>query len=103
VANADVCVKQASFSDPDNVMDLASLAVAGGGARKTEKTANARIDGSRDFWFNTVDKPVLATALKYAEYKVAALNAALNRGAQADTSNTNSREALLALVAAQDL
>ena len=103
VADADACVKQASFSDSDNVMDLASLAVAGGGVGKTEKSASARIDASGNFWFNTVDKPVLATALKYAEYKVAALNAALNGGAQVGTSNTNSREALLALVAAQDL
>lgn len=102
VANADACVKQASFSDVGNVMDLALLAVA---ERRTpaEKTAGARIDGARDFCFNTVDKPILATALKYAEYKVAALNAALNGGAQDGASNTNSRETLLALVAAQDL
>jgi len=102
VANADACVKQASFSSEGNVMDLALLAVADRPAA-SEKTAGARIDASRDFCFNTVDKPVLATALKYAEYKVAALNAALNGGAQDGASNTNSRETLLALVAAQDL
>ena len=102
VANADACVKQASFSSEGNVMDLALLAVADRPAA-SEKTAGARIDASRDFCFNTVDKPILATALKYAEYKVAALNAAFNGGAQDGASNTNSRETLLALVAAQDL
>ena len=102
VANADACVKQASFSSEGNVMDLALLAVAARPAASA-KTAGARIDASRDFCFNTVDKPILATALKYAEYKVAALNAALNGGAQDGASNTNSRETLLALVAAQDL
>lgn len=102
VANADVCVKQASFSDEGNVFDLSLRAVEGRKAR-AEKTAGARIDASRDFCFNTVDKPVLATALKYAEYKVAALNAAFSGEAQAGASNTNSRETLLALVAAQDL
>lgn len=102
VANADACVKQASFTDDGNILGLALLA---DGMRRSgsEKTAGAHIDASADFCFNTVDKPILATALKYAEYKVAALNAALNGGAQAGASNTNSREALLALVAAQDL
>ena len=102
VANADACVKQASFSDYGNVADLALLAAVHNIA-PVEKTAGAHIDTAGDFCFNNVDKPILATALKYAEYKVAALNAALNGGAQDGTSNTNSREALLALVAAQDL
>jgi outer membrane usher protein FimD/PapC len=94
--------------DDSNVMDLALLAAvrrpeSGGAVFKAAEAAGARIDGSPSFWFNTDGKPVLATALKYAEYKVAALNAALNGGAQVGTSNTNNREALLALVAAQDL
>lgn len=108
VARAGACVKQASFMDDGNVMDLALLAAvrrpeSGGAVSKAAEAAGARIDGSPGFWFNTDGKPVLATALKYAEYKVAALNAALNGGAQVGTSNTNNREALLALVAAQDL
>jgi hypothetical protein len=101
VAAADACVKQASFSDTDNIMDLASLAVAMSQPR--QKTAGAHVDTGRDFCFNNVDKPILATALKYAEYKVSALNAVLNGGVQSGTSDTNTRDALLALVAAQDL
>ena len=97
VARADACVKQASFTDEANVADL----VLRGGCG-VKKAAEGRIDGSRNFCFNTVDKPVLATALKYAEYKVAALNNALG-GWFSGASDTNNGEALLALVAAQDL
>lgn len=102
VAAADECIKRASFSDEACVVDLVACS-QGEAVRRPEKSAEARIDARGDFWFNTVDKPVLATALKYAEYKVAALNAAFNGGAQGGASNTNSRESLLALVAAQDL
>lgn len=98
VAAADSCVKQASFTDRQNVSDLVVRACAG-----EEKIAGARIDGMTNLCFNTLDKPILATALKYAEYKVATLNSLLNGGAQDGASDTNTREALLALVAAQDL
>ena len=96
VARAGFAVKRASF-DEDNILDLvaASNAVA--------KTAEDRVDGMNDFCFNTVDKPILAVALKYAEYKVAALNAALSGTFGGGTSNTRNGDALLALVAAQDL
>ena len=99
VACADECVKSASLADRDNVLGLAVRAFGG----DSEKSASARIDGTHDFCFNTVDKPILATALKYAEYKVAALNALLNGGAQSGAPDTDTRESLLALVAAQDL
>jgi len=98
VAAADACVKQASFTDGDTVSDLVVRACAG-----EKKVADAHIDETVDLCFNTLDKPILATALKYAEYKVSALNAVLNGGAQSGASDTNTRDALLALVAAQDL
>ena len=97
VAKADIAVKSASFSS-DNILDL--IAECG---LETKKTAGAHIDTSDKMWFNTLDKPILAVALKYAEYKVAALNAALNGAASGGVPNTDNREALLALVAAQDL
>lgn len=97
VAKADLAVKSASFS-ADNILDL--IAECG---LETQKTAGAHIDTSDKMWFNTLDKPMLAVALKYAEYKVAALNAALNGAASGGVPNTDNREALLALVAAQDL
>ena len=100
VALADVAVKSASFGE-DNVMDL--VAASDYVSKKSEKTGGDHIDGNRDLWLNTVDKPILAVALKYAEYKVAALNAAFSGASQSGASNTNTREALLALVAAQDL
>ena len=100
VALADVAVKSASFGE-DNVMDL--VAASDYVSKKSEKTGEDHIDGNRDLWLNTVDKPILAVALKYAEYKVAALNAAFSGASQSGASNTNTREALLALVAAQDL
>lgn len=96
VAAADACVKQASFTSQDVFNDL--IVSAG----DFQKVAGAHIDGARELCFNTIDKPILATALKYAEYKVSTLTAALNGGAQVGASNTN-RDALLALVAAQDL
>lgn len=99
VAYADAAVKQASLTDAGNLLSLVA------DERVAVKSAGVRIDANADFCFNTVDKPILVTALKYAEYKVAALNAALNGAAQggASKSNTNNRETLLALVAAQDL
>ena len=97
VAKADIAVKSASLHE-DNYIDLIAA-----GAPETQKTEGARIDTSGKMWFNTVDKPILAVALKYAEYKVAALNAALNGAASGGLTNTNNRDALLALVAAQDL
>ena len=97
VAAADACVKQASFTDTDNINAL----IVGSGDLK--KVASEHIDETQTFCFNTLDKPILATALKYAEYKVSTLTAALNGGAQDGKLNTNTREALLALVAAQDL
>ena len=101
VAAADLCVKQASFTDEGALSDLAVRGVAERDGMA--KTSNEHIDESSNFCFNTVDKPILATALKYAEYKVATLNAILNGGAQDGKLNTNTRDALLALVAAQDL
>lgn len=96
VARAGFAVKRASF-DEDNILDLVAASNA------VEKTAEDRVDGMNDFCFNTVDKPILAVALKYAEYKVAALNAALSGTFGGGTSNTRNGDALLALVAAQDL
>lgn len=98
VAVADAVVKQASFTDRDNLLDLVSESAAA-----PVKMAHVHIDANGVLCFNTIDKPILATALKYAEYKVAALNAALNGAAQSGASNTYNRETLLALVAAQDL
>ena len=96
VAAADACVKQASFTSQDVLNDL--IVSAG----DLQKVADAHIDDARELCFNTIDKPILATALKYAEYKVSTLTAAFNGAAQVGASNTN-RDALLALVAAQDL
>ena len=97
VASASIAVKSASLHE-DNYLDLIAE-----GRTETVKTAGARIDTSTGMWFNTVDKPILATALKYAEYKVAALNAVLSGEALTCASNTENRDTLLALVAAQDL
>lgn len=97
VASADAYVKSASF-DQDNVIDLTAEAAV----TVREKTADAHIDTTGDLCFNTIDKPILAVALKYAEYKVSALNNVFSGAAQTGELNTN-RDALLALVAAQDL
>lgn len=98
VAEASEAVKEASFTDGANVARL----VAERG--ESEKRAGAGVDESRGICFNTVSKPVLAVALKYAEYKVSALNAALNGATDAGwRSQYGSRDSLLALVAAQDL
>lgn len=97
VASASIAVKSASLHE-DNYLDLIAE-----GRTEPVKTAGARIDTSTGMWFNTVDKPILATALKYAEYKVAALNAVLSGEALTCASNTENRDTLLALVAAQDL
>lgn len=96
VARAGFAVKSASFGE-DNILDLVAA------SDQVEKTAGDRVDANRGFCFNTVDKPILAVALKYAEYKVAALNAALSGTFGGGASNTRNGEALLALVAAQDL
>lgn len=98
VAAADDVVKRASFTDEDSLMGLIGVP-----SEDLQKSAGARIDTSSSLWFNTVDKPILAVALKYAEYKVAALNAALGGTAGTGSSNTDNRDTLLALVAAQDL
>ncbi len=98
VAEAAEAVKAASFTDGANVGRL----VADRGP--SEKRAAARVDGGREICFNSISKPVLAVALKYAEYKVSALNAALNGATDAGwRSQYGSRDSLLALVAAQDL
>lgn len=98
VAEAAEAVKSASFTDGENV---ARLVVERG---MPEKRAAAHVDGGREICFNAVSKPVLALALKYAEYKVSALNAAINGAADAGwRSKYGSRDSLLALVAAQDL
>lgn len=98
VATAEEAIKQASFTDEGSLLGLIGVP-----AEDLRKTAGARIDTSSNMWFNTIDKPILAVALKYAEYKVAALNAALGGASGAGASNTNNRDTLLALVAAQDL
>lgn len=98
VASADCAVKSASLAD-GNMIDLIA---AGDSPEAVEKIAGERLDGSSELWLNTLDKPILAVAVKYAEYKVAALNNALH-GTLDGASNTNTRDALLALVAAQDL
>lgn len=98
VAVAGDVVKQASFTDRDNLLRLVSE-----GACLPVKTAAAHIDTNSNLWLNTLDKPILATALKYAEYKVSALNSMLSGECGLGTSDTNSRDTLVALVAAQDL
>ena len=98
VLRAQEAVKQASFTDPDALMGLIGVP-----SEELRKSADARIDGNADLCFNTIDKPIVAVALKYAEYKVAALNAVLSGATTGGASNTNNRETLLALVAAQDL
>lgn len=97
VARADAVLKRASLSDA-NIPDL----VVGSVCTVSEKSAACTVDADSNICFTTVERPILATALKYAEYKVSALTAIHGAGRAGWPVNTN-RESLVALVAAQDI
>lgn len=99
VAAADAVLKRASFADA-NIQDLAAESVCASGEKRAER-GKCSFDGRDDIWFTTHARPVLSTAMKYAEYKVSAL-ASLLHGDACRSYNTNS-DALLALVAVQDV
>lgn len=99
VASADAVLKRASFADA-NIQDLAAESVCASAEKRAER-GKCSFDGRDDIWFTTHARPVLSTAMKYAEYKVSAL-ASLLHGDACRPYNTNS-DALLALVAVQDV